>query len=413
VTDPSTDVAIVGAGPYGVSAAAHLRRAGFDVRVFGHPMSFWRSMPAGMLLRSNWSATNIAEHRGELSLDSYLAETGARFSAPVPLERFIEYGDWVQRRAVPDVDRRLVASVKRRDHGFSLTLEDGDELTARRVAVACGIKPFAWRPVELRRLPPALVSHTGDHREFSRFAGRRLAIVGGGQSARECAALAHEAGADVEVFARAKKLVWLRGVGVKKRLGRLGPVAYAPTDVGPLWYSRLVACPDLFRRLPRRAQTRIARRSIRPAGSHWLKDRLADVSLHLDCRVVSATASEHGLELRLTSGARRYVDHLMLGTGYRVDIAKYPFLGHALLADLEQVDGFPILTRGLESSVPGLHFLGAPAAWSFGPIMRFVSGSWYVSRALTRRVLATGRRTSPSLKQGPRVGVEASHLESA
>jgi Pyridine nucleotide-disulphide oxidoreductase len=413
VTDPSTDVAIVGAGPYGVSAAAHLRRAGFDVRVFGHPMSFWRSMPAGMLLRSNWSATNIAEHRGELSLDSYLAETGARFSAPVPLERFIEYGDWVQRRAVPDVDRRLVASVKRRDHGFSLTLEDGDELTARRVAVACGIKPFAWRPVELRRLPPALVSHTGDHREFSRFAGRRLAIVGGGQSARECAALAHEAGADVEVFARAKKLVWLRGVGVKKRLGRLGPVAYAPTDVGPLWYSRLVACPDLFRRLPRRAQTRIARRSIRPAGSHWLKDRLADVSLHLDCRVVSATASEHGLELRLTSGARRYVDHLMLGTGYRVDIAKYPFLGHALLADLEQVDGFPILTRGLESSVPGLHFLGAPAAWSFGPIMRFVSGSWYASRALTRTVLATGRRPSLSLQQGPPVGVKESSLESA
>jgi hypothetical protein len=306
-----------------------------------------------------------------------------------------------------------VASVQPREHGFSLTLDDGGELTARRVVVACGIKPFAWRPVELRALPPGLVSHTGDHSEFTRFAGRRLAIVGGGQSARECAALAHEAGADVEVFARAKKLVWLRGVGVKKRLGRLGPVAYAPTDVGPLWYSRLVACPDLFRRLPRRAQTRIARRSIRPAGSHWLIDRLAGVPLHLDCRVVSATVSEGGLELRLTNGTRRYVDHLLLGTGYRVDIAKYPFLGHTLFAELAQVDGFPILTRGLESSVAGLHFLGAPAAWSFGPIMRFVSGSWYASRALTQAVLAAGRRTSLYLKEGPRVGVEASHPESA
>jgi len=406
VTDPNTEVAIVGAGPHGLSAAVHLRRAGVDARVFGDPMSFWRSMPAGMLLRSNWSATNIAEHRGELSLDSYQAESGTRFSTPVPLERFIEYGEWVQRKAVPDLDRRLVASVSRRDHGFGLALDDGDEVTARRVVVACGIEPFAWRPVELRGLPPTLVSHTGDHSDFSHFAGRRLAVVGGGQSARECAALAHEAGADVQILARAKKLVWLRGVGVKKRLGRLGPTVYAPTDVGPLWYSRLVACPDLFRRLPRRAQTRIARRSIRPAGSHWLIDRLTDVPLELDCRVVAASATDDGLELQLANGARRHVDHLMLGTGYRVDITKYPFLERALLSDLKRVEGYPILTRGLESSVPGLHFLGAPAAWSFGPIMRFVSGSWYGGRAVTQRVLEAERTTSVSIPEGPQIGID-------
>jgi FAD-dependent urate hydroxylase len=397
----STEVAIVGAGPYGLSAAAHLRRAGVAVQIFGHPMSFWRGMPAGMLLRSNWGATNIAERGGELSLKSYQAETGASFREPVPLEEFVEYGTWVQRRVAPDVDRRLVAGIESTPDGFRLSTEDGDAMEAGRVVVACGIERFAWRPPEFSHLPGTLASHTGEHSDLTGFAGKRVAVVGGGQSARECAALLHEGGAEVEVFARSRKLVWLRGVGVKKRLGRVGPIVYAPTDVGPLWYSRLVAAPNLFRRLPRAAQSKIARRSIRPAGSHWLVDRLADVPLFLDCRVVSANPVDGGLSLLLSTGEKRFVDHLLFGTGYKVDIGRYPFLGRELLGQIRRVGGFPILSSGLESSVPGLHFMGAPASWSFGPIMRFVSGSWHGGRALAAKVVATRTPAGRSFR-GPR-----------
>jgi cation diffusion facilitator CzcD-associated flavoprotein CzcO len=406
MANETTEVAIVGAGPYGLSAAAHLRRAGVEVRVFGRPMSFWRSMPAGMLMRSNWTATNIAELHGELSLEGYQAETGARFSAPVPLERFIEYGDWVQGKVAPDVDLRLVSRVAQRNGGFQIMLQDGEDLAAKQVVVACGIQRFAWRPPEFEGLPRSLASHTGDHSDLTNFAGKRVAVVGGGQSARECAALAHEAGAEVEVFARSRKLVWLRGVAVKKRLGRFGPIVYAPTDVGPLWYSRLVAVPDLFRQLPRRAQTRIARRSIRPAGSHWLIDRLAEVPLHLDCRVVSATPVRGKLELELSTGETRVVDHLMFGTGYRLDISRYPFLAPELIAHIRQADGYPVLSRGFESSAAGLHFLGAPAAWSFGPIMRFVSGSWYGGRMLAQQVTGNGSRPTGSAVKRRRFTVE-------
>ena len=81
-----TDVAVIGAGPHGLAATAHLRRAGVAVHVLGEPMSFWRGMPAGMLLRSNWTATSIAEHVGPLSLDSFCADRGLSFGLPVPLE---------------------------------------------------------------------------------------------------------------------------------------------------------------------------------------------------------------------------------------------------------------------------------------------------------------------------------------
>jgi hypothetical protein len=381
-----THVAIVGAGPYGLAAAAHLRRAGVEVAVFGDPMAFWRGMPAGMYLRSNFEATNIAERHGPLSLASYQRETGDSFGAPVPLDRFIDYGDWVQRQAVPDVDRRFVTRIQRDGEGFLLELQHGARIAARRVVVACGIERFAWRPPELAHLPRELASHTGDHADLSVFAARDVAVVGGGQSALESAALAHEAGARVALFARRPRIVWLRGHSVKKRIGRLGPLVYAPTDVGPLWYSRLVAYPRLFTTLPRSTQARIARRCIRPAGSHWLIERLQDVGLQLGRAVTSAQPAGSRLRITLDDGAERTVDHLLLGTGYRVDVARYPFLSPPLLMQLRRMDGYPVLGPGLESSVPGLHFLGAPAACSFGPIMRFVSGTWYSSRALVRAV---------------------------
>jgi cation diffusion facilitator CzcD-associated flavoprotein CzcO len=399
------DVLIVGAGPYGLAAAAQLRRAGVAARVLGDPMAFWRSMPAGMRLRSNRSATSMVDREGPLSLTAFETDTGLDVSAPLALERFVAYGEWVQRRAVPDVDRRRVTRIERADGAFRVTLEDGERLAAPRVVVAAGIAPFARRPPQFAPLYPDLASHTGDHADPAEFAGRRVAVLGGGQSALEYTALMHAAGVDVEVFVRADRVIWLRAVSVHRRLGRLGPVVYAPTDVGPLWYSRLNAVPDAFRRLPRRAQERIAARSIRPACSHWVRERLEDVPIRLATPVASAERRGGRVALRLGDGSRKEFDHLLLGTGYRVDVARYGFLAPELLAGLRTAGGFPVLVGGMESSVAGLHFLGAPAAWSFGPTMRFVSGTWYgagaVARAITR-----GRGADPVPVSAPaRAGV--------
>ena len=121
-----TDVAIIGAGPHGLAAAAHLRRAGVTTHVFGEPMSFWHDMPAGLLLRSNWTATCIAEHEGPLSLDSFCADRGGSRGLPVPLDRFIDYGTWVQGKVAPDVDRRILTSLDGTEGNYTLALADGE-----------------------------------------------------------------------------------------------------------------------------------------------------------------------------------------------------------------------------------------------------------------------------------------------
>jgi FAD-dependent urate hydroxylase len=386
------DVTIVGAGPYGLSAAAHLRTIpGLDVRVFGKPMSFWeRHMPVGMLLRSGWEATHIADPARSLTLEAFQAASGNHFSKPVPLERFVQYGLWFQRQALPDLDPREIVRVETNPKGFRITLEDGESFSSRRVVVAAGIQHFARRPREFANLAPALASHTSEHRDLDRFAGQQVLVLGSGQSALESAALLSEAGADVEVAARAHKINWLQGWASTTLHWRLGSVVksmlYAPTDVGPAGISQLMARPHLLRKLPRRLQDKLRKRAVRPAGSRWLVKRLEKVPIRLGRSVTSVAPVGERLAVRFDDGSERNVQHLLLGTGYAVDISKYPFLAPELVQSIRQFNGYPVLMAGLETSVAGLHILGAPAAWSFGPLLQFVSGARFASRELLRRI---------------------------
>ena len=400
------DVTIVGAGPYGLSAAAHLRTIkGLDVLVFGEPMSFWeRHMPGGMYLRSAWTATHIADPKRSLTLEAYQAASGKHLSAPVPLEGFTQYGQWFQRNAVPDLDLRKTSRIESNSNGFRVTLADGEILNSRRVVVAAGIGPFASRPREFDRLPPSLASHTSEHEDFRQFAGKRLLIIGSGQSALESAALLHEVGAEVEVIARSQRINWLQGWLSKTLHRRLGSgirgLLYAPTDVGPAGLSQLMARPDLLRRLPWRLQEKLWKRSVRPAGARWLVKRLENVPIWLGRSVVSAGLVGQQVRIQLDDGNEKIVDHVLLGTGYRVDVAKYEFLAPELAQSIRQFNGYPWLSVGLESSVPGLHFLGAPAARSFGPLMQFVSGTQYASRSLTGHIgrkYVTNRETESQI----------------
>jgi len=269
------DAIVIGAGPYGLAAAAHLREAGADVRVFGPPMSFWREhMPKGMRIRSRWNASHIAHPRNELSLDAYEAALGRRFERPMPLADFIAYGGWFQQHVVPDVDTREVSRVEGSPAGFHVALADGDSVESRRVVVAAGISAFAWRPAEFAGLPPDLASHSSDHADLGVFAGRRVVVIGGGQSGIESAALLHEAGAGVEVIMRRPVLRW---VGRAPREGLLGRLFFHRTDVGPAGVSHVVARPRLLRLLPERTQREVSRRSLIPGASLWLRERMSDV----------------------------------------------------------------------------------------------------------------------------------------
>jgi thioredoxin reductase len=386
------DVAVIGAGPYGLSAGVHLKAKGLAVRVFGEPMDFWANkMPEGMLLRSPRVASNLSDPDRACTLEAYEVASKKKPCAPVPLDTFVEYGRWFHHNLGSDLDVRSVLRVDLDKPDFKLTLQDGEEIRSSSVVIAAGIAPFREKPAVFENFSPEQVTHCYEGRDVRRFAGKRVVIIGAGQSALETAALLHEASAKIEVIARQPHVNW---IGKHPWLHHMGPISsllYSSHDVGPLGISRLVAYPKLVSQLPLKMRDKIRTRAVRPAGSRWLPERLVSVKITTRCTVAKADAIGDEIDLKLSDGSERRVDHVVLGTGYRVDISRYEFLSQNLVQEIKQFDGYPRLSAGFRSSVPKLHFIGATAARSFGPLLYFVAGTDFASRELASHLAKNGR----------------------
>ena len=385
------EVAVIGAGPYGLAVAAHLRVCDVAVRVFGHPMAFWRNnMPAGMKLQSPWHASHIAHPRGKFSLDVFAHQHALPAPQPQqPLEQFVRYGEWFSRQTVPDLERVRVRRIEHIGSGFCLALENAETAHARRVVVALGLAKHEFVPPQFNGLPSALVSHCGSHTEFAPWRGRKVAMIGRGQSACESAALLHEAGSEVEIICRGN-INWAVDTETDSPRGwydRISTLSRMPAAVGPVPLNAINELPDLEHRIPKRALSWINRCSLRPRPASWLKPRLAGVGIEQGRQILSAMVKGTQVVLQLDRGSRAY-DHAFLATGYKINVAKLKLLSADLRHSIACTDGSPVLGEGFESTVPGLHFVGPSSVASYGRLMRFIAGAGYAARSITQIHLA-------------------------
>ncbi len=383
------DVVVVGAGPYGLSTAAHLLAHTSQVAVFGKPLELWRdAMPHNMLLRSYWWATSLSDPDHRYSFARYFQEHERASSYPLPKSVFVEYGLWFQRHAVPQVDETFVTKLSRREDSFEALLADGRSVQSRAVVMAPGLGSYVHVPTTYDHLPPELVSHTSHHVAFECFAGKRLAIIGAGQAALETAALAYECGAEVHVVSR-RAIRWLREGAVDGRT--LWQRLRAPkAGISPGWFNwGLEHFPYVFQQLPRSAKDSLlhGKGSYGPAGAAWLKPRLlGKVVLHEPQHVQSVREADDGAILEFADQTHLHVDHIIVGTGYRVNINRLPMLDPALLKHIQTYQQAPILNQHFESSVPGLYFLGLSSVLSCGPLYRFVIGTDAAARRITEAI---------------------------
>ena len=410
MADSTSEVTIIGAGPYGLSIAAHLRAAGTEFRIFGSPMQTWRKlMPVGMFLKSEGCASNLSDPDGSYILERFCKQERhgyGDYAVPVSLDIFTRYGLSFQQQQVPEVQESHVTALRQAPGGFAVELDTGETVTTRRAVVAVGTTYFAHIPETLRHLPRELLSHSSEHRSLSGFRGRDVTIIGAGQSALETAALLRENGAYPRVLVRQHSVAWNADPtaiprSLPKRIRR--PSAGLGAGWRTLFYSE---APGAFYYLPERNRIRAVRTVLGPAGAWWLKERVVGKLPILLGHSIRA-ADWQGERVRLVldqpdNGSKELLtDHVIAATGYRVDLRALPFLDPPLQSQLRRVGQSPVVSRDFESSVEGLYFVGLAAANHFGPVMRFVYGADFAARRLSRHL-------SGSAPDGPRIRREGS-----
>jgi FAD-dependent urate hydroxylase len=397
-----TDTAIIGAGPYGSSLAAHLKAAGVAHQVLGKPMQAWRDlMPPGMMLRSEAFASSLHAPRAGYSLEDYCRQKGLPYEPmgmALPLQTFVEYGQWFQQNLVGEIQSVDVVGLKQIDGRFQLSLSDGRSLSARKVVVALGLKGFAQMPPALQGLPERYVTHSEIYGPLEWARDKDVVIVGGGQSALGLSALLNEQGSRVHVIMRESDVVWHN----RPRAGRhlLSRIKGPDAGLGRGWRSLFLSeCPHLFHLLDNGWRKLIMEKSYGASGAWWLHDRVVDkVKISSNSAVRSAAIENDRIVLRVMNGGDEVTvsaDHVIAATGFKTDMRQHTFLSKEIVDTISVNGGMPELTSHYETRVPGLYVIGPASAHSFGPVMRFVYGTKHASPTVARHI--TG-----SLKAGAR-----------
>jgi len=262
----------------------------------------------------------------------------------------------------------------------------------------------------LEGLPQEFVTHSSKHTVLDRFKGREVAVIGGGASALDLAALLYEAGSQVQVVAR-KPVIRFHDPPDKVEFSLLDRLRTPVTGIGPGW--KLFWCahaPLLFRQMPQSFRLTKVRQILGPAPCWFTKQAVVGkVPLNTGLNVTEAKLQNGRVSLLLTDGKSAQktlvTDHVIAATGYVVDLRRLTFIDSGLRSGIQAVEHTPVLSSNFESSVTGLYFVGASAANTFGPLLRFAFGAGFTARRLSGHLAKSGARKPVS--DGLRANVES------
>jgi cation diffusion facilitator CzcD-associated flavoprotein CzcO len=397
-------VAIIGAGPYGLSIAAHLAAQKIPHRIFGRPMQFWSQIAEAAdkrFLKSYCFGTNLSAPETGFSFADYSIPRNLETFEPCSMTNFAAYGRWFQQSKVPWVEPVDVLDVKPQGGGFAISLSSGEHLLAAQVIVSTGLACFAHVPTAFASVPSSLVMHTSNIVKFSSFKGRSVAVLGAGQSALESAVLLHEAGAHPILLVRDQSIAWHGRVQQKRSVWRRLRSPISGLGTGPKAWA-LTRFPGAMHRLPEKLRCRFVKSHLPAEGAWWLRERFDPrIPLHLGAEVIQAreAAGRVTLTVRDAKQGKNWemtTDHVVAGSGYVVDVDRLTFLDATMRDRIDRIERAPRLNATFESSVPGLRFVGPASAMSFGPLFRFVVGADYTARVIARHIASGGLGSSAS-----------------
>jgi FAD-dependent urate hydroxylase len=319
---PVLDVAIVGAGMGGLAVAGALRLLGLHATLFDKAARDregpWATMALMETLRSPKQISGPALDLPPLTFYAwYQAQFGrAAWEAleKIPRLQWSEYLSWYRRVLALDVrsEHEIKRVRPRQDHVVELTIEHGgtpQKVLARRAVLALGLDAFGGPliPDFVNGLPRDKWSHSIDPVDYSRLAGKRVGVVGGSAAAMDCAGTALEAGAArVDLLIRRPDFP---RVNYAKGAGNPG-FQYGYSSLADDWKVRF-------------AQFTAAVGFPPPRASVLRVSRHANAHFYFGCPVNEAALLHDQVQVSTPRGAFAF-DHLILGTGFRLDWAAHP-----------------------------------------------------------------------------------------
>ena len=376
-----TSFLIIGAGPYGLATAAYAKHLGIDFLILGKSMEFWNAhMPRGMFLRSgaDWhlDAENV------YTFEAFLEVRGLKKEDvdPIPVDLFREYGSWFVERSDFLITPSMAREIQHCEKGFLVSLQDGGKILAENILVTPGFRHFMNLPEGLTKIiPHGRYVHTCDLVEFDSLRGKRCLIIGGRQSAFEWAALISETKAK-EIY-----LAYRHDTPrfIKSEWGWINPMMDL-TSTTRGWY----------RHLPAEERTAIEKRfwaEGRLKLEPWLASRINKKHIKMmphcsleECRELS----DGQMSARFSNGQDLLLDHIILATGYRVNIPNVPYLSReSIVSNLHINEGFPVLDEDFQCSIPGLFMTGLVATKDFGPFFGFVKGCPTAAKIIVHSII--------------------------
>jgi cation diffusion facilitator CzcD-associated flavoprotein CzcO len=344
------DVAIVGAGPGGVSVALSLRDRGLRpllIERADHVGAAWRGRYDRLKLNTGRPFSHLPNRRYPKGTPMF----PSRDQVVAHLDRHARE-DGIELRLGTDVQR-----VDRRDRGWRLTTSTGD-IDAREVVIAIGLHHTPRLP----RLAGAdaytkEVVHSAEYRNAAPYRGKNMLVVGAGSSAMEIAYdLAVGGAAKVWLAVRTPPHIMLRSLPG----GLSGDIVVWPLFRMPVRIADAIsavaarkAIGDLTAfGLPTPEEGVFTRVHLRHRVPSLVDIEVIDAIRDGSIQVVSALDSFDGDKVVLADGSRLDADAVVLATGY--DSGVEPLVGHLGVLD---ANGLPV-KMGEHAAAPGLRFVG-------------------------------------------------------
>lgn len=363
------DLIIVGAGPYGLALAAHAKEKNIRCKVIGYPMDFWKNkMPAQMFIRTKLAFTSLSDPDNYYTLQRYEQEEGLTFAYPLSRKIFTDYAQWFIAKTGITIEHDFVQKVSKEDGTFHVHTERGESYQAQQVAIAVGLTNAAYVPDVFQTLPDSFCSHTAGYTSFEQFKGKKVLVVGGGQSAWEAAALLHQENAETILsYRRPERLAPKKNTNARQQelLGK-------------------------YYHMSAEEKQKVTEELDRPTVSDFLLPLVEGKVRQIpSTRInkVTLDADQNQVNVFFDNGETIAVDHIITATGYRFDPQKLTFLA-PLLEELQlSDDNNTIVDECFQSSIKGLYFTGPATVYNHGYAFRFIAGVGYTAGEICKSVL--------------------------